>query len=285
MWPPRLPAPAAPPGRPRPAGPIVIYDSGVGGLTVARHITALRPSADLLYVADNAWFPYGDKTAIALRARVYGMLHALVESARPAAIVVACNTASTAAAASLADIGREVPLRLVVPPVRDAVRAAGPGAPLALLATPATARNSLVRRAIAAHAAPGQIRLAPAMGLVHLAERKLAGEPVTAADARAALDPVLPAPQRAAVRGVLLGCTHFPWLLDELRPAFPAARHWTDPALQAARHVLAAVPQAPAAGPAPGARHLWLTTPAAPAPLRRAFARHGFTLTRPPAAA
>ena len=259
--------------------PIVIYDSGVGGLTVARHLIRLLPSDNLLYVADNGWFPYGDKSDLALRGRIFALLHTIVEAACPRAIVIACNTASTAIAPVIDDLS-DVPLFVVLPPVAQTVRDAR-GGPVALLATPNTLRCSLVRRLVDAHASPSQIRFVASMALVHLAERKLAAERVTDANVRAALDAAMLPAERQRMDGVILGCTHFPWLIDEMRPAFPAARVWSDPALDVAGRVAARIGPAERPSSEERVRMLALTSGHNQEHLRRVFARHGFG-TGPP---
>lgn len=255
---------------------VVIYDSGVGGLTVARHLAELHPQANVLYVADNGWFPYGDKSDLALRARIYAVLHTIVETAQPLATVVACNTASTAVAATLDDISDAMPIFTVVPPIGNTVRAVR-GGTIALLATPSTTRRQLVRELIARHAGESRVQLVPAMGLVHLAERKLAGGIVTAEEVAHVLDPVLPPGERELIDGVILGCTHFPWLIEELRPAFPSAGVWSDPALDVARHVTDhLVSVGPRSTESVGTRALYLTSGHNRAELRHVFERHGF---------
>jgi glutamate racemase len=255
--------------------PIVVYDSGVGGLTVSRHLVRLRPSEDLLYVADNGWFPYGNRPELALRARIYTVLDTLVESVGPRAIVIACNTASTAVASTLRDLTDTVPLFVVVPPIEQALRAS-PSGRHALLATPNTVRCSPVRRLVASSAAPGQVTSVASMALVHLAEQKLAGEPVTSDSVRVALDHVIAPSERRRIDSVILGCTHFPLLLDELAEAFPAARHWSDPALAIAREVVERVPPMAAPGAREAVRALMLTSGHNQGQLQRVFAPHGF---------
>ncbi|MGK4581604.1 glutamate racemase [Kitasatospora sp. HPMI-4] len=255
--------------------PIVIYDSGVGGLTVARHLVQLRPSEDLLYVADNGWFPYGDKRDMALRSRIYGVLDAVIESADPRAIVIACNTASTALIATLSDLATDVPVFTVTPPIEQTAKAVA-GGTVVLLATPSTVRRSMVRRLVNEHSAVSRFELVGAMDLVHLAERKLAGHQVTAEEVVEALDQVIPSSRRDEVDGVILGCTHFPWLLDELRTAFPRALVWSDPARETAEQVLEQIPVRVRPTREDVARVLYLTSDHNREELRPVFARQGF---------
>lgn len=257
--------------------PIVIYDSGVGGLTVARHLLTARASDHLVYVADNAWFPYGTKGDLPLRSRIFALLDLFVQELDARAIVVACNTASTAIAANLDDMDVDPPIFTVIPPVDDAVRRVPTGR-IALLATPGTARRAVVHRLIEQHAATDRITVLPAPELVYLAERKLAGEPVTAEDVGAAVRPLLGPGEGAAFDGVILGCTHFPLLREELAEVFPRAEVWSDPAAATALRVLAHTAAPAGADPAAGVRELVLTGPdlTGSRSLRRVFARNGF---------
>jgi glutamate racemase len=255
--------------------PIVVYDSGVGGLTVARHLIRLRPCEHVLYVADNAWFPYGDKHDLALRARIDGLLHTVVKATHPRAVVIACNTASTLMATTLEGVANDTPLFLVMPPIQQAARETR-GGRIVLLATPCTLRRSLVRGLIQRHVSPGQISLIPSMELVLLAERKAAGEPITSAQVEAALDAVMPCDERRLIEGVILGCTHFSWLLGELRQAFPFARCWSDPALDAAKRVVARIGPVERHISESAVRALLLTSDHNRKHLRQVFLRHGF---------
>lgn len=260
----------------------MIYDSGVGGLTVARHLLTARASDHLVYVADNAWFPYGTKNDLSLRSRIFALLDMFVGDLGARAIVVACNTASTAIAADLHDLDIEPPIFTVVPPVDDAVHRV-PAGRIALLVTPGTARRELVHRLIARHGAADRITVVPAPDLVYLAERKLAGEAVTAEDVGTAVRPLLPGGDGSAFDGVILGCTHFPLLREELAEVFPHARVWSDPASASALRVLEHTAAPADAEVGTGSQELILTACDSPnsRSLRRVFARHGFGVSLP----
>ncbi len=257
--------------------PVVVYDSGVGGLTVARHVLKLLPKHDVIYLADNAWFPYGDKEEAALSERVHALLDRLIEEAAPEAIIVACNTASTAIAHRL-DTPVPIPIFGVLPPIQQALRVSKMGK-LALLATPGTIKRSVVREIIKAHSAPGQVASLGIMDLVMLAERKMTGERITRAQILAALDPLMPPEVREEIDVVILGCTHFPHLKEELKAAFPQAQHWIDPALDAVSRVqahLTATITIPAVGERPASKSLLLTGGHNFAELQAVFAAQGF---------
>lgn len=222
------------------AQPIVVYDSGVGGLSVARHLIRARPGDNLLYVADNAWFPYGNKTEERLRARIEYLIEAIANAAAPVGILVACNTASTAITESLKR--DDVPVISVLPPVAQAVQAGGDGR-IALLATPGTVFRRAVHEQIDAYAKQDQVLLIGALGLVHLAEEKLARGYLAKGKVERVLDPLITSRLRSTVRVVILGCTHFPLIKEELSPFFPNAEHWIDPAEYAIRNLLDRIPK------------------------------------------
>jgi glutamate racemase len=268
--------------------PVVIYDSGVGGLSVARHFGQMCPSRDLVYLADNGWFPYGNKGEGALVRRVHHLLDSLASQVMPAAILVACNTASTAITDRLVGDG-SIPVIGVLPPIAAAIAQSRTGR-IALLATPGTLSRRVVGDLIATHARPGQVHCVGSLALVDLAEQKMAGVLVGPHQVSAAIDGQLPAAVRAGIDVVILGCTHFPLLKTELMHAFPNARAWVDPAREASLATLARLPIRPAASGSAGTgkgsrgrvsagtgrRSLFLTSDHNGRRLREVFAARGF---------
>ena len=201
-----------------PTAPLLLFDSGVGGLSVLRKVRALLPQAPVIYVADNAGLPYGSKTEAQIAARVSGLLGRLTERFRPRLVCIACNTASTIALASVREV-LEVPIVGTVPAIKPAAAMTRTGV-IGLLGTAATIRQGYVDRLEAEFAADKRLLRHGAPELVTAAEAKLRGESV---------DPDVFARAVAALRGqpdgeridtVVLACTHFPLIEDELRAAF-----------------------------------------------------------------
>lgn len=217
--------------------PIVVFDSGVGGLTVARHLEQLNPEANILYVADNDWFPYGSRTGRALAYRVQQLLDQLCALINPSAIVVACNTASIA----IIEFGLDQ-LRhncfLVTPPISDAVSISDKKN-IVLLATPSTLESRYVIREIAKARMRARVWPIATQGLVTLSEARLAGEEVSFASFAELINNYLTEEQRLSIDTVILGCTHFPHLIDDLRKIFQNAYNWVDPAKKVALQVVA----------------------------------------------
>jgi glutamate racemase len=201
------------------AAPILIFDSGVGGLSVLGPIRALLPGLPLVYAADNAGFPYGTRTEAEISARVPALLGRLVERYRPQLVVIACNTASTIALAHVR-AALDLPVVGTVPAIKPAAEASKTRV-IGVLGTEATVRQPYVDRLSAEFAADCLVLRHGSARLVTLAEAKLAGETVTAADVAPELAGLTDQPGGERMDMVALACTHFPLLAPELAAAAP----------------------------------------------------------------
>ena len=215
--------------------PVLIFDSGVGGLSVARAIRARLPGHALVYAADREGFPYGGRTEREIAVRIPALLGRLVERVDPALVVVACNTASTIA---LADVRSALdrPVVGTVPAVKPAALATRTGV-IGVLGTAATVRQGYVDRLVAEWASGITVVRHGAPDLVRAAEDRFAGRAVPVervADSLAGLWAA--APPGAAIDTVVLACTHFPLLSDLLKEAAPGMA-FLDGAEGIARHV------------------------------------------------
>ncbi|WP_433736280.1 glutamate racemase [Pseudomonas putida] len=217
--------------------PVVVFDSGVGGLTVVRELERLVPNANILYVADNDWFPYGSKTGSDVAQRVEQLLEALCTKLDPEAIVVACNTASVAIVDHCTENFRRKCF-LVTPQINEAVDASKTKC-IVLLATAGTLKSSHVIQAMARSKMSAKVWPIATQLLVALAEAMLAGEEASFESFEELICLHLTEEQRLSVDTVVLGCTHFPLLIDGLRRVFPAADNWIDPARKVALQVVA----------------------------------------------
>ena len=204
---------------------VLVFDSGIGGVGIARGIRRLLPGAALAYLMDDAGFPYGGRSDAALLDRVCGVVAAGVARLRPDMVVVACNTASTVALAALR-AAHGVPFVGCVPPVKSAA-AASRTKVIGVLATPATVRGSYLRDLSARVAPECRVVVHGAAGLAALAEARFAGAAVRAADVYAE---VAGLSGQLELDAVALGCTHYAVLLPELRACLPAHVAWFDPA-------------------------------------------------------
>lgn len=216
--------------------PIVVFDSGVGGLTVTRQLENLIPNANLLYVADNEWFPYGNKPGFAIAQRVHKLLDLLCVQVTPLAIVVACNTASMALLEHGFDKLRHNYF-LIYPPIVDAIDTSE-NKNIVVLATPSTMKSKHVIKNLEKTELRAKIWPIATQALVALSEARLKGEDMSLASFAEQVDSYLTEEQRLSIDTVVLGCTHFPHLIEDLRIIFPNAHNWTDPAKKLATQIL-----------------------------------------------
>lgn len=198
--------------------PLLMFDSGVGGLSVLAEVRQLLPDAPVIYAADNAGLPYGTKTEAEIAARVAGLLGRMTERFRPRLVCIACNTASTIALGMVRDV-LEIPIVGTVPAIKPAAAMTRTGT-IGLLGTAATIRQGYVDRLEAEFAAGKRLLRAAAPELVEAAERKLRGKPVDPAIYERAAAALRQQPGGDRIDTVVLACTHFPLVEDELARAF-----------------------------------------------------------------
>lgn len=208
--------------------PILIFDSGIGGLSVLAKIRDALPAAPIVYSADYAGLPYGQKSEIEVATRVCAFLGRLSERYRPRLIVIACNTASTIALAhARAVLG--VPIVGTVPAIKPAAEQSRTGV-IGLLGTRATIRQAYVDRLEAEFAEGKTLIRHAAPELVEAAEAKIRGETPDPAIFDRAIDGLVAQSGGDCLDTIILGCTHFPLVADELKHA--AMAHGLTPDLQ-----------------------------------------------------
>jgi glutamate racemase len=214
---------------------VLVFDSGVGGLSVLDAIAASSHALSLDYVADNAWLPYGLKSDDALRARVPALLARAAEDWAPDAVVVACNTASTIVLPEVR-AALSIPVVGVVPPIKPAAALTKTGV-IGLLATPATVERAYTNDLITQFAGDKRVVRFGSAALVDAAERMLRGKPIDEGAIAEAIGALFA--ERAPVDVVALACTHFPLLGQELAAAAPRPCAWLDSGDAIARRVVA----------------------------------------------
>ena len=202
-----------------PNAPILFFDSGVGGLSVLGPTRKLLPTAPIIYAADSAGFPYGKKTEAEIASRVPALLGRMVERFHPRVAVIACNTASTIALEHVRS-ALDLPVVGTVPAIKPAAEMSKTRV-IGVLGTEATVRQPYVDDLAAKFASDCTIIRHGSPDLVELAEAKLAGDEVSVDAVRAAAQPMFDDPDGERIDTVVLACTHFPLLEDELRVAFP----------------------------------------------------------------
>jgi glutamate racemase len=206
---------------------IALMDSGIGLLAAAAAVRRLRPDADLVLSSDPGSMPWGPRTPEDVTARALAVAEAAARY-RPEALIVACNTASVRALPALrARLEPEVPVIGTVPAIKPAA-ALSKTRTIGVLGTDATIVQPYVDRLAAEFAADCTIVRHGSAELVELAEAKLRGEGADPAAFARILDGLLLRPDGAAIDTIVLACTHFPLVRDELAGAAPRALVFVD---------------------------------------------------------
>ncbi len=214
---------------------IMVFDSGVGGLSILQAIQQAIPGCNLIYACDNAAFPYGIRAEAELIDRVDRVLHRFLELAPADLIVIACNTASTLTLPHIRSHFSQ-PVVGVVPAIKPAA-AQSRSKVIGLLATPATVNRPYTSDLIAQFASDCRVIAVGSRELVELAEAKLRHQPVDAAVIDAVAKQFTGHPEGANMDTLVLACTHFPLLREELAAALPAQVAMIDSADAIARRV------------------------------------------------
>jgi glutamate racemase len=214
---------------------ILVFDSGLGGLTVYREVARARPDARFVYAADDALFPYGAIEEDRLIARALDLMERLVATHRPDLVVIACNTASTIVLPSLR-AKLPVPFVGTVPAIKPAC-AASKTKRVSVLGTEATVKREYTKALIREFAADCQVTLVGSARLAGLAEATLAGDEVADAEIAAEILPCF-VDDGARTDTVVLACTHYPLLADRLARLAPWPVNFMDPAPAIARRVV-----------------------------------------------
>jgi glutamate racemase len=215
---------------------ILVFDSGLGGLTVYREIARARPDARYVYAADDALFPYGAIEEDRLIARALDLMEQLIATYRPELVVIACNTASTIVLPSLR-ARLPVPFVGTVPAIKPAC-AASKTKRVSVLGTEATVKREYTKALIREFAADCQVTLVGSAKLASLAEAALAGEAVDDATIAAEIAPCFVHDGTARTDTIVLACTHYPLLGDRLARLSPWPVNFIDPAPAIARRVV-----------------------------------------------
>ena len=214
---------------------ILVFDSGLGGLTVLGRTTRACPGAHIVYAADDAGFPYGRLSEDELVIRVLAVMERLVARFHPDLVVIACNTASTLVLPALR-ARFALPFVGTVPAIKPAAAATRSGM-ISVLATPGTVARDYTRELIETYAASHHVTLVGATRLAGLAEQALKGETVDDAILAAEIVPCFLETDGRRTDVVTLSCTHYPLLLERMKRVAPWPVEWIDPAPAIARRV------------------------------------------------
>lgn len=219
------------------AQPVLMFDSGIGGLTVLREARVLMPGRRFVYVADDAAFPYGAWEEPALKAHILSLFAGLLERYRPSISVIACNTASTLVIDALRQAFPGHPFVGTVPAIKPAAERTRSGI-VSVLATPGTVRRQYTRDLIETWARKCHVRLVGSDRLAGLAEAYMRDGFVDEEAVRAEIAPCFIERDGASTDIVVLACTHYPFLVNRMRKTAPWPVDWIDPAEAIARRAV-----------------------------------------------
>jgi glutamate racemase len=254
---------------------ILVFDSGLGGLSVFREIVAARPDAGYLYVADDAFFPYGDHSEAELIEHVPALIGGLLAAHRFDLVVIACNTASTIVLPALR-ARFDVPFVGTVPAIKPAC-ATSRSRFVSVLGTEATVKREYTQALIRDFGRDCEVTLVGSRGLASIAEAALRDEPVDDAAISVEIGPCFVEANNRRTDVVVLACTHYPLLIDRLRRLAPWPVDWLDPAPAIAARVVDLL--GPTTSDAPGTRRVAFTSGRRPdAALATTLSRYGLKI-------
>ena len=255
---------------------VLVFDSGLGGLTVFREVAKTRPDARYAYVADDAFFPYGGRPEPEVIDRVVTLMGELIEAYRPDVAVIACNTASTLVLPQLR-ARYSVPFVGTVPAIKPAC-ALSVSRRVSVLGTEGTVAREYTRALIRDFANGADVLLVGSGRLAPLAEAALRGEDVSDDAVARELTPCFVDDGNRRTDTVVLACTHYPLLLERFERLAPWPVTFIDPAPAIARRVVDLIGLTSGDPALPLARIAFTSgRPAAPA-LAAALARFGLAL-------
>lgn len=215
---------------------MLVMDSGLGGISVVRALRAVQPDVVLHYLADTAGFPYGSRAPEELTTRAMELIRRAVERHATSAVVLACNTLSTLSLEQLR-AGFPYPFVGTVPAVKVAAQHSA-SRRFTLLATPNTATGSYSEALIQEFAGDCLVDCYGAPNLAPYAEQMLLGGMIDMAALRAEIAPAFHDDARGKTDAIVLGCTHYPLILPQLKAVAPWDVRWIDSSDAIARRAL-----------------------------------------------
>ncbi|MDD7208857.1 MAG: glutamate racemase [Lachnospiraceae bacterium] len=192
--------------------PIAVFDSGMGGISVLKEMTKLMPDEDFIYFGDSRHAPYGTKTLEEVRRLTIEHITWLIKEKHAKAVAVACNTATSAAVRILRGMYPELPLVGVEPAIKPAVLSCK-HARVLVMATPMTLREEKFQKLESLYDAQADIYPLPCPGLMEFVEQGILSGEKLEGFLHALLDPF----QGKHITGIVLGCTHYPFLKETIQ--------------------------------------------------------------------
>ncbi len=221
--------------------PVLVFDSGIGGLTVLREARVLMPERNFVYVADDAGFPYGNWGEAELKTRILELFAELLERFDPALVVIACNTAFTLAGAALRQTFPDMTFVGTVPAIKPAAERTRSGL-VSVLATPGTVKRAYTRDLIQSYASKCHVRLVGSENLATMAESYIRGAGVSDEEVKREIADCFMEQGARKTDIVVLACTHYPFMANIFRRLAPWPVDWIDPAEAIARQARRLLP-------------------------------------------
>jgi glutamate racemase len=212
---------------------IMVFDSGLGGLSILREVRAVLPSSDIVYLADDAAFPYGGWDQEKLIVQILDVVSNAIENVKPELVILACNTASTLALDELRS-RFDIPFVGTVPAIKPAAEQTSSRL-ISVLATQGTVKRQYTRSLIAEFADKVHVRLVGSESLAKIAEAYLTGGEVDLDLVHRQILPCFVEQNGARTDIIVLACTHYPFLINQFRKVAPWPVDWLDPAEPIAR--------------------------------------------------
>jgi glutamate racemase len=214
----------------------LVFDSGLGGLSVLAEIERLRPDVEIVYAADDAAFPYGRLSEAALVARVETVMALLIVETEPDIVVIACSTASTLALPPLRAAYPHLPFVGTVPAIKPAAAASRSGL-ISVLATRGTVARDYTHDLVRDHAVGCEVTLVGSLRLAVIAESVMRGEAVDEDEIAREIAPCFVERDGRRTDQIVLACTHFPLIVDRLKRVSLWPVGFVDPAPAIARRL------------------------------------------------
>lgn len=260
---------------------ILVFDSGLGGLTVYKHIASLLSAQTFLYLADDAAFPYGSLSENEVRQRTDALFAALFERVVPDVAVLACNTASTSALAHLRERFPGTAFVGTVPAIKPAAEQTKSGL-ISVLGTSGTVQRDYTKKLISDFAANCEVTLVGSGTLAQLAEKFVHGGDVSDDELASEIAPCFIETDGKQTDQIVLACTHYPLLLERFEKIAPWPVTFVDPAPAIANRVqtvlggLERLDQKIDIGPP---NQVWTSSGTMDEPAGRLFARYGLSFS------
>lgn len=257
---------------------VLLFDSGLGGLSVYAPLIAMRPDLEIIYLADDDFFPYGDLDEDVLISRVQSLIETMIPKFAPTLVLIACSTASTLALTPLRARFPHLPFVGTVPAVKPAALASR-SKQISLLATPGTVKRDYTQRLIQNFAQECEVAKVGAPHLAHYVEQILRGVQIADKEIRNEIAPAFVTHEGRQTDHIVLACTHFPLILDRLKALASWPVTWVDPGPAIARHV-ATLLQPAAESKAPSPHRIIFTRTREPEPyLQKTLLNYGLAVS------